>query len=195
VLGSQGRGASFSTTTLQLPTLYLSGANNVNEESLKITYNLDSVQQQNMCHDRRYRELRISPSQALLSGLYPSSLTTPMVPYIVYPGRCHMRMGYEKSSTFGWAICCAHRGARFDSVLRLAYNGVCCGRKAVILLGRYRSGQPGQTVNLLAYAFAGSNPARPTKTICESPRKHERAPRRGSLVFSWIFVLWDLLPM
>ncbi len=29
-------------------------------------------------------------------------------------------------------------------------------------MGRYRSGQPGQTVNLLAYAFAGSNPARPT---------------------------------
>ncbi|TSC57316.1 MAG: hypothetical protein Greene041619_1233 [Candidatus Peregrinibacteria bacterium Greene0416_19] len=29
-------------------------------------------------------------------------------------------------------------------------------------LGRYRSGQTGQTVNLLAYAFAGSSPARPT---------------------------------
>ncbi len=29
--------------------------------------------------------------------------------------------------------------------------------------GRYRSGQPGQTVNLLAYAFEGSNPSRPTK--------------------------------
>ena len=27
--------------------------------------------------------------------------------------------------------------------------------------GRYRSGQTGQTVNLLAYAFAGSNPALP----------------------------------
>ncbi len=30
------------------------------------------------------------------------------------------------------------------------------------VLGRYRSGQTGQTVNLLAYAFAGSSPARPT---------------------------------
>ena len=30
-------------------------------------------------------------------------------------------------------------------------------------MGRYRSGQPGQTVNLLAYAFVGSNPSRPTR--------------------------------
>lgn len=29
-------------------------------------------------------------------------------------------------------------------------------------MGRYRSGQPGQTVNLLASAFVGSNPTRPT---------------------------------
>ncbi len=29
--------------------------------------------------------------------------------------------------------------------------------------GRYQSGQLGQTVNLLAYAFVGSNPALPTK--------------------------------
>lgn len=37
--------------------------------------------------------------------------------------------------------------------------------QAFVLLieGRYRSGQTGQTVNLLAHAFAGSNPARPTK--------------------------------
>ena len=27
--------------------------------------------------------------------------------------------------------------------------------------GRYQSGQLGQTVNLLAYAFEGSNPSRP----------------------------------
>ena len=31
------------------------------------------------------------------------------------------------------------------------------------ILGRYQSGQLGQTVNLLAYAFVGSNPALPTK--------------------------------
>ncbi|KKT92860.1 MAG: hypothetical protein UW91_C0015G0031 [Parcubacteria group bacterium GW2011_GWF2_45_11] len=30
-------------------------------------------------------------------------------------------------------------------------------------MGRYRSGQTGQTVNLLAFAFVGSNPTRPTK--------------------------------
>ena len=29
--------------------------------------------------------------------------------------------------------------------------------------GRYQSGQMGQTVNLLAYAFGGSNPSLPTK--------------------------------
>ena len=29
-------------------------------------------------------------------------------------------------------------------------------------MGRYQSGQLGQTVNLLAYAFVGSNPALPT---------------------------------
>src|SRR5712671_2754770 len=29
-------------------------------------------------------------------------------------------------------------------------------------MGRYRSGQTGQTVNLLAYAFIGSNPILPT---------------------------------
>ncbi len=28
--------------------------------------------------------------------------------------------------------------------------------------GRYRSGQTGETVNLLAHAFEGSNPSRPT---------------------------------
>ena len=30
--------------------------------------------------------------------------------------------------------------------------------------GSYRSGQTGQTVNLMAYAFAGSNPALPSET-------------------------------
>ena len=32
-----------------------------------------------------------------------------------------------------------------------------------LLLGKYQSGQMGQTVNLLAYAFGGSNPSLPTK--------------------------------
>ena len=31
--------------------------------------------------------------------------------------------------------------------------------------GKYQSGQMGQTVNLLAYAFGGSNPSLPTKNI------------------------------
>ena len=32
-------------------------------------------------------------------------------------------------------------------------------------MGRYQSGQLGQTVNLLSYDFAGSNPALPTRTL------------------------------
>lgn len=35
-------------------------------------------------------------------------------------------------------------------------------------MGRYQSGQLGQTVNLLAYAFVGSNPALPTNLFSES---------------------------
>ena len=31
-------------------------------------------------------------------------------------------------------------------------------------MGRYQSGQMGQTVNLLAYAYGGSNPSLPTQT-------------------------------
>ncbi len=34
-------------------------------------------------------------------------------------------------------------------------------------MGKYQSGQMGQTVNLLAYAFGGSNPSLPT-TFCGS---------------------------
>ncbi len=30
-------------------------------------------------------------------------------------------------------------------------------------MGKYQSGQMGQTVNLLAYAFGGSNPSLPTQ--------------------------------
>ena len=37
-------------------------------------------------------------------------------------------------------------------------------------MGRYPSGQRGQTVNLLAYAYAGSNPALPTTFILSELR-------------------------
>ena len=33
-------------------------------------------------------------------------------------------------------------------------------------MGKYQSGQMGQTVNLLAYAFGGSNPSLPTPFTC-----------------------------
>ncbi len=36
------------------------------------------------------------------------------------------------------------------------------GTKAIHSRGKYQSGQMGQTVNLLAYAFGGSNPSLPT---------------------------------
>ena len=46
-------------------------------------------------------------------------------------------------------------------------------------LGRYPSGQRGQTVNLLAHAFGGSNPPLPTshRNETERPRYGECAPR------------------
>ena len=36
------------------------------------------------------------------------------------------------------------------------------------MLGRYSSGQRGQTVNLLVFTFAGSNPALPTEIVLEA---------------------------
>ena len=38
-------------------------------------------------------------------------------------------------------------------------------------MGGYQSGQMGQTVNLLAYAFGGSNPSPPTQTVAAKMRK------------------------
>ncbi len=35
-------------------------------------------------------------------------------------------------------------------------------KKTMYVKGEYQSGQMGQTVNLLAYAFGGSNPSSPT---------------------------------
>ncbi len=34
-------------------------------------------------------------------------------------------------------------------------------------MGKYQSGQMGQTVNLLAYAFGGSNPSLPTNVFAK----------------------------
>ena len=53
--------------------------------------------------------------------------------------------------------------------------------------GRYRSGQTGQTVNLLAYAFAGSNPALPRSFACATSVPVELActvPRRQGFALS-----------
>ena len=40
------------------------------------------------------------------------------------------------------------------------------------MLGKYQSGQMGQTVNLLAYAFGGSNPSLPTLCCYSSVVEH-----------------------
>jgi hypothetical protein len=46
-------------------------------------------------------------------------------------------------------------------------------------MGRYPSGQRGQTVNLLAYAYAGSNPALPTTFILSELKTKAPPQRRG----------------
>ena len=65
-------------------------------------------------------------------------------------------------------------------------------------MGRYQSGQLGQTVNLLAHAFVGSNPALPTffvfkKMIAEVAQLVEHQPSKlrvagSNLVFRSFFV-------
>ncbi len=57
-------------------------------------------------------------------------------------------------------------------------------QQRTIDLGSYQSGQMGQTVNLLAYAFGGSNPSLPTiKKECrlelQNPGRQTEAPLRG----------------
>ena len=49
-------------------------------------------------------------------------------------------------------------GSKVPEIARDAMSGLSVKK----ILGRYQSGQMGQTVNLLAYAFGGSNPSLPT---------------------------------
>jgi hypothetical protein len=42
------------------------------------------------------------------------------------------------------------------------------GEEIRMQTGEFQSGQMGQTVNLVAYAFAGSNPASPNRRILKS---------------------------
>ena len=60
------------------------------------------------------------------------------------------------SSSVDRALAFQAEGRGFESRLPLFEN-------IINLLGKYQSGQMGQTVNLLAYAFGGSNPSLPTK--------------------------------
>jgi hypothetical protein len=58
-----------------------------------------------------------------------------------------------------------HSGATDSGPGRRARQGIGRGRA-----GSYRSGQTGQTVNLMAYAFAGSNPALPNEGKAEQEK-------------------------
>ena len=53
-------------------------------------------------------------------------------------------------------------------------------------MGRYRSGQTGQTVNLLAHAFAGSNPALPTILFL---KRYILEPDDRWRKWGWIFII------
>jgi hypothetical protein len=53
-------------------------------------------------------------------------------------------------------------------------------------MGRYRSGQTGQTVNLLAHAFAGSNPALPTILLLKRIILEPEDPWKK---WGWIFII------
>ena len=65
------------------------------------------------------------------------------------------------SSSVDRALAFQAEGRGFESRLPLFKN-------IINLLGKYQSGQMGQTVNLLAYAFGGSNPSLPTKNCGSS---------------------------
>jgi hypothetical protein len=67
---------------------------------------------------------------------------------------------------------------------RFAVFGVVCfsfknvrAYRVLVSAGRYPSGQRGQTVNLLAYVFQGSNPCLPTKPRVRVPAIHDCASR------------------
>ncbi len=51
--------------------------------------------------------------------------------------------------------------SRFRAISERLFCVVKCG---LCEMGKYQSGQMGQTVNLLAYAFGGSNPSLPTNS-------------------------------
>ena len=63
--------------------------------------------------------------------------------------------------------------------------------------GEYQSGQMGQTVNLLAYAFGGSNPSSPTKlreSLSGSPASFFQAPQNRSLIYPTLSITSRALP-
>ena len=66
-----------------------------------------------------------------------------------------MFAGFEKSRNFA---------LEFETILlREAFH-----KRIERFMGKYQSGQMGQTVNLLAYAFGGSNPSLPTSSLAEN---------------------------
>ena len=65
------------------------------------------------------------------------------------------------------------RGSKRNRRTKIEHLSLSYCLKIVLLFldfekGKYQSGQMGQTVNLLAYAFGGSNPSLPTKNCGSS---------------------------
>ena len=67
--------------------------------------------------------------------------------------------------------------------------------KKEFFMGKYQSGQMGQTVNLLAYAFGGSNPSLPTQHA-EVAQLIEHQPSKLRVAsFSLVFRSKKLMPV
>ena len=61
-------------------------------------------------------------------------------------------------------ICCTGH-VLFTLLAEVGQVGDCVGVEVCGRTGEFQSGQMGQTVNLVAYAFAGSNPASPSQNV------------------------------
>ena len=73
------------------------------------------------------------------------------------------KLAYSKIGTFICGSSSVDRALAFQAEGRGFESRLPLFENIINLLGKYQSGQMGQTVNLLAYAFGGSNPSLPTK--------------------------------
>ena len=68
-------------------------------------------------------------------------------------------------------------GSTGESILGLGSERINKFKRQGVQRERYRSGQPGQTVNLLAYAYGGSNPPLSTNFLVDASGEN----KKGSL--------------